>query len=80
MASFRQIKSYYNKASHDKLQKQEKPFPYENRGIFNKRVSAFGVFRNKIGFKADSTYNGEDVLMRLVKVYCTFLFQGLQIW
>lgn len=80
MASFRQLKSFYNKACHDKFQKQEKPFPYENRGIFRKQITGFGLFRNKIAIKIDANYNGEDVLMRLIKVYQVFLFQGLGLW
>ena len=79
MASFRQIKSFYNKACNDKIQKQDKPFPYVNRGIFRKQISAFGLYKNRIAIKFDSNYNGEDVLMRLIKVYEVFLFQGLGI-
>jgi hypothetical protein len=36
LASFRALKSYYNKACHDKFAKQDKPFPYVNKGIFRK--------------------------------------------
>jgi hypothetical protein len=72
MASFRQLRSYYNKACNEKIQKQEKPFPYVNRGIFRKQVSAFGIYKNKVAIKMDGQYNGEDVLMRLVKVYEAF--------
>ena len=79
MASFRQIKSFYNKACNDKIQKQDKPFPYVNRGIFRKQISAFGFYKNRIAIKFDSNYNGEDVLMRLIKVYEVFLFRGLGI-
>ena len=73
MASFRQLRGYYNKACNEKIQKQEKPFPYVNRGIFRKQVSGFGFYKNKIAIKFDAQYNGEDVLMRLVKVYEAFI-------
>jgi len=58
LASFRQIKSFYNKACSDKFQKHDKPFPYTNRGIFRKQINIFGIFRNKIGIKVDASYNG----------------------
>ncbi len=73
LASFRQIKGYYNKACGQKFQKQEKPFKYINRGLFRKQVTFYGFFQNNISVKADATYNGEDVLMRLVKVFFAFL-------
>ena len=79
MASFRKLKAYYNKGCNEKLQKQDKPFPYVNRGIFRKQVSGFGFYKNKLAIKMDAYYNGEDVLMRLIKVYEAFLFKGLGI-
>jgi hypothetical protein len=69
MASFRQLRGFYNKACNEKFQKQEKEFPYVNRGIFRKQVSGYGFYKNKVAIKMDAQYNGEDVLMRLVKVY-----------
>ena len=80
MASFRQLRGYYNKACNEKIQKQEKPFPYVNRGIFRKQVSGFGFYKNKIAIKMDAQYNGEDVLMRLLKVYETFICKVCGIW
>lgn len=77
LASFRQLRGYYDKASGSTLNKQEKPFPYVNKGLFRKQVTCFGFSKNKIGIKADANYNGEDVFMRLVKVFNTFIFKGL---
>lgn len=79
LASFRQIRSYYRKVSNIEQQKQDKPFPYVNRGIFRKQISAFGIFKNKIAVKFDGIYNGEDVLMRLIKVYQTFFIHALKL-
>lgn len=80
MASFRQLRGYYNKACNEKIQKQEKPFPYVNRGIFRKQVTGFGFYKNKLAIKLDAEYNGEDVLMRLVKVYDAFICNVFGIW
>ena len=69
LASFRQIKSYYNKAAGDKHTKQEKPFPYVNKGIFRKQANCYFFYKNRLAIKAEGIYNGEDVFMRLIKVY-----------
>ncbi len=69
LASFRALKSYYNKACHDKFAKQDKPFPYVNKGIFRKQANCYFLYKDKIALKAEANFNGEDVFMRLLKVY-----------
>jgi len=47
-----------------------------NKGIFRKQASFFTFYKNKIAIKLDGTYNGEDVLIRLIKVYTKFIVNG----
>ena len=53
-------------------EKENKPFPYVNHGIFRNRISMFSTYKNKVACKFDSHYNGEDVLMRLLKISKVF--------
>ena len=72
LASFRDIKGYYNKACGEKFNKADKPFKYVNKGLFRKQANFFFFYKNKLSFKAEAIYNGEDVFMRLIKVYQVF--------
>ena len=74
LKSFRQINKFYEEMADTlgmnlKKKEDKTDFRYQAPGIFREKVEAFAFLRDSIAVRGDITHQGEDIFLRLVKVY-----------
>jgi hypothetical protein len=52
-----------------KEKKDPENFKYQNNGLFRESVEVYVIFSDKFALTGDILHHGEDVFLRLVKVY-----------
>lgn len=72
--SFRQMNKFYeefaDQVGHNYKKKEDKvDFKYTAPGLFREKVEAFAFVRDSMALSANITHQGEDVFLRLIKVY-----------
>lgn len=81
--SFRQINKFYEEmkeAVGEKTSKDnKKEFRYQVPGLFREKAEAFAFFRDEVAVSADITHQGEEIFLRLIKVYFKAARKGLDI-
>lgn len=82
LKSFRQINKYYeemaNQVGYNYKKKEDKTdFRYVAPGLFREKVQAFAFLRDTVAVSGDITHQGEDIFLRLIKVYFKAAKKGL---
>jgi hypothetical protein len=73
--SFRQINKYFNEVNEGadlwgiKKKPEKENFKYMATGLFREKVEGFAFLRDDLAVTADITHQGEDIFLRLIKVY-----------
>lgn len=49
--------------------KKEKEFKYTPPGLFREKTEAYAFLRDDMAVSGDITHGGEEIFMRLIKVY-----------
>lgn len=74
LKSFRQINKYYEEMAEQvgynyKKKEDKTDFKYMAPGLFREKVEAFAFLRDSMAASANITHQGEDIFLRLIKVY-----------
>ena len=61
----------------DKKKEDKTDFRYVAPGLFREKVQAFAFLRDTVAVSGDITHQGEDIFLRLIKVYFKAAKKGL---
>lgn len=73
--SFREMNKYFKEMTKEvdswgiKKKAEKDNFKYMAPGLFREKVEGFAFFKDDFAITADITHQGEDIFLRLIKVY-----------